>query len=89
MQKDLYNSMKNAIIALEKKYDSSHEEIVQEFLIQYKEIYRRIETNEDFSLLLEGISCCTTIYMQTSSNYSQDFLNKMWDVERIIQSMGI
>ena len=79
--------LEKALVLMERKLLESNESIIKDFINEYNRILNIISDenkripNEE----LRKMKTFTRMYMETSSNYKQDFLYAMGDVERAIK----
>lgn len=84
---DLKLFMEKALILMKKKHLESNEPILTYFIAEYKRVLDIIESDgeaiqkKEFGL----IKSFSRMYMETSSDYRQNFLNAMGEVENIIK----
>lgn len=84
---DLIENMKKALMLMEKKRSESQEEILVDFIQEYKRVLSKLEEQKENIQSSEfgKIKSFTRMYMETSSDYRQEFLNAMSVVEDIIK----
>ncbi|MCP4321833.1 MAG: hypothetical protein GY787_08295 [Alteromonadales bacterium] len=90
---DLIKQITKTIEKLELKESSSNEKIIPEYIERYKKAL--LSLNSDVANSLSDISKknlnslldCARGYMETSSNYSQEFLVEMSKTEKIIKNI--
>ena len=87
---DLKNQLEVTIKALELKCQLSTESAAVEYLSMYKDVLKAIDAGSpDGTIkgLANNLLNCARGYMETSSNYQQDFLNEMGKTEKIIKQL--
>ena len=86
---EVENQINKVIFELEKKVSQSSEEYVKGMLTKYKIVRNSIDSSDegvDLSELKKLLNGARG-YMEISSNYSQDFLNEMGKMEKLIKSL--
>ncbi len=90
---NIQRQVESTIKLLKAKNKSSNEEIVAEYIEFYEgalnSINRRIpgSDDEDLKRALFKLLNCARGYMETSSDYSQSFLEEMNKTEKLIKSI--
>ncbi|MEF3074483.1 hypothetical protein V2P20_05550 [Methylobacter sp. Wu1] len=87
---NLKGQVEVTIKALELKRQSSSEPVIDEYLKKYKDVLKAIEngsSESDVHKLANKLLNCARGYMETSSNYQQDFLNEMGKTEKIVKQL--
>ncbi len=87
---DLKGQLEKTIQALELKCQSSREPEVDTYLEKYKDVLKIIESGgskEDVTKRAKTLLNCARGYMETSSDYQQDFLNEMGKAEKIVKNL--
>lgn len=84
---DLIKYIKEALVLMEEKQMKSQEKIISDFIHEYKRVLKKLEEQKDSISSLEfgKMKSFTRMYMETSSDYRQEFLNAMGVVESIIK----
>lgn len=80
--------VEKALALLNKQYSETNEKIIKEFIEKYSDALSIISHNKqlekkDFAKILN----LTRMYAETSSNYSQNFLDAMYEVESYIKKI--
>ncbi|WDV45177.1 hypothetical protein PV797_16870 [Clostridiaceae bacterium M8S5] len=83
---ELKKLIENALVLLEKKYSETKEDIIKTFIDEYTRVLSLLQNKSTKSIKLEKIKTFTRMYMETSSNYAQDFLYAMSKVEEAIKN---
>lgn len=82
---ELKRLIEKAIVLMKKKQKVKKESIIDIFIKDYENIREQlINKNDDESIDFSKIRFCTRRYMETSSNYRQDFLDVLGTVEKHI-----
>lgn len=87
---DLKGQLEKTIKALELKCQSSSEPVVDSYLDKYKDVLKTIEfgaSKEDVRKRAKKLLNCARGYMETSTDYQQDFLNAMGRAEKIVKQL--
>ena len=84
---DLIKSIKKALVLMEEKQMETQEKIISDFIHEYKRVLKKLEEQKDSISSLEfgKMKSFTRMYMETYSDYRQEFLNAMGVVESIIK----
>ena len=87
---DLKGQLEKTIKVLESKCQSSSESVVDGYLDKYKDVLKVIESGaskEDVRKRAKKLLHCARGYMETSSDYQQDFLDEMGKTEKIVNQL--
>ncbi|WJV21529.1 MULTISPECIES: hypothetical protein [Pseudomonas] len=84
---DLKIQIEVALAAIQAQLKSSGEVVVAEYLKRYQDALVSLESGSQDEMVkrLRAILGCSRCYMESSSNYDQDFLQEMWKTEVIIK----
>lgn len=82
----LINQLKKTIRLLEEKQAASNEAVISEFIEKYKVAISHINSSEDTKPLRKLLNCARG-YLETSSDYEQDFLYAMGETEQLIKTL--
>ncbi|MHC5206920.1 hypothetical protein [Pseudomonas chlororaphis] len=84
---DLKIQIEIALAAIQAQLKSSGEVVVAEYLKRYQDALVSLESGSQDEMVkrLRAILGCSRGYMESSSNYDQDFLQEMWKTEVIIK----
>jgi len=86
----LKKQIKKTLLALETKYQESHESIIREYIDKYSSVLSNLERDQSASNVLfvsKSLLNCTRGYMEVSSNYQQTFLIEMSKIEKMIKDL--
>ncbi len=78
--------LNEAIIALEEKYATSNEEVIEDYIVGYKKVLSNIHQDNAEEYVKEIGNLCRA-YFETTSVYDQEFLRKMSAVEEYISKV--
>lgn len=84
----LINQLKKTIRLLEEKQTAtaSNEAVISEYIEKYKVAISHINSSEDTKSLRKLLKCARG-YLETSSDYEQDFLYAMGETEQLIKTL--
>ncbi len=87
---DLKSQLEITIKALESKIQTSSEPIINRYLDKYQQVLKIIESgasNESVRKLAMKLLNCARGYMETSSDYQQNFLIEMSKTEKLVKEL--
>ncbi|QQZ43559.1 hypothetical protein IF690_08460 [Pseudomonas sp. SK3(2021)] len=84
---DLKIQIEIALVAIQAQLKSSGEVVIAEYLKKYQDALVLLESGSQDEVVkkLRAILGCSRGYMESSSNYDQDFLQEMWRTEVLIK----
>lgn len=87
---DLKKQIESTIKALELKKRSSGEPVIDDYIHKYQSVLSFIQSGEPRDVVIkksQSILNCVRGYMETSSDYQQEFLKEMGNTEKIIKQL--
>ncbi|SHO58963.1 hypothetical protein [Vibrio quintilis] len=87
---DLKNRIESTLNALEQKQRSSQEAIVDNFIVKYMVVQSAIQSGKPKEEILKEARILLGSargYLETSSNYEQEFLKEMSKTEKLIKQL--
>lgn len=87
---DLENQIESTLDTLELKQKTAQEEIVNSFIDKYKNVQAIIQagnSKDEIVKKAKALLGAARGYLETSSDYQQDFLNEMSKTEKLIKQL--
>lgn len=85
----LIERLEGSIEAIDKKYQVSGEDILNDYLKKYQAALDALRSgSSDAGKRLKKLKNCARGYLETSSDYDQEFLREMGETEKIIKSIA-
>jgi DNA repair ATPase RecN len=84
----LTEQLERSIEEIDKKYQVSGEDVLSDYLKKYKAALDALRSgSSDANKRLKKLKNCARGYLETSSNYDQEFLREMGETEKMVKNI--
>jgi len=84
----LTEQLERSIEEIDKKYQVSGEDVLSDYLKKYQAALDALRSGSyDANKRLKKLKNCARGYLETSSNYDQEFLREMGETEKMVKNI--